>query len=286
METRIFGKTGAKITFITMGGCGLGYVDQDKADKAVKLAMDHGINMIDVAPTYGNAEVRLNPWIEKHRNKFFLSEKTLKRKKNGAWRQLNKSLEKLGTSYFDLYQFHAISSLEELDQILGENGAMEAFKEAKETGLIKNIGITAHDDVRVLQKAIELSDDIDTVLLPISVSALVNPDPVNNFKRILEITREKNIGVTAIKAISKGRWQGDATYNTWYEPIDKQELVDQAVWFTLSQKGVTTYSLPCDVRLWPLVLDAAARYKKLNDEEQKQIIKNAKENEYRPLFPQ
>ncbi len=286
METRIFGKTGAKITFITMGGCGLGYVDQDKADKAVKLAMDHGINMIDVAPTYGNAEVRLNPWIEKHRNKFFLSEKTLKRKKNGAWRQLNKSLEKLGTSYFDLYQFHAVSSLEELDQILGENGAMEAFKEAKETGLIKNIGITAHDDVRVLQKAIELSDDIDTVLLPISVSALVNPDPVNNFKRILEITREKNIGVTAIKAISKGRWQGDATYNTWYEPIDKQELVDQAVWFTLSQKGVTTYSLPCDVRLWPLVLDAAARYKKLNDEEQKQIIKNAKENEYRPLFPQ
>jgi len=286
METRIFGKTGAKITFITMGGCGLGYVDQDKADKAVKLAMDHGINMIDVAPTYGNAEVRLNPWIEKHRNKFFLSEKTLKRKKNGAWRQLNKSLEKLGTSYFDLYQFHAVSSLEELDQILGENGAMEAFKEAKETGLIKNIGITAHDDVRVLQKAIELSDDIDTVLLPVYVAALVNPNPVNDFKRILEIAREKNIGVTAIKAISKGRWQGDATYNTWYEPIDKQELVDQAVWFTLSQKGVTTYSLPCDVRLWPLVLDAAARYKKLNDEEQKQIIKNAKENEYRPLFPQ
>ena len=286
METRALGRTGFNVTVIAMGGCGLGYVDQDKADKAVKLAMEHGINMIDVAPTYGNAEVRLNPWIEKHRNKFFLSEKTLKRKKNGAWRQLNKSLEKLGTSYFDLYQFHAVSSLEELDQILGENGAMEAFKEAKETGLIKNIGITAHDDVRVLQKAIELSDDIDTVLLPISVSALVNPDPVNNFKRILEITREKNIGVTAIKAISKGRWQGDATYNTWYEPIDKQELVDQAVWFTLSQKGVTTYSLPCDVRLWPLVLDAAARYKKLNDEEQKQIIKNAKENEYRPLFPQ
>jgi len=286
METRIFGKTGAKITFITMGGCGLGYIDQDEADKAVKLAMDHGINMIDVAPTYGNAEIRLNQWIKKYRNKFFLSEKTLKRKKNGAWRQLNRSLEKLGTSYFDLYQFHAVSSMEELNQILGENGAMEAFREAKETGLIKNIGITAHHDIRVLQKALELSDDIDTVLLPVYVAAIAHPSPVNDFKKILEITREKNIGVTAIKAISKSRWHGDATYKTWYEPLDNQELIDQAVWFTLSQKGVTTYSLPCDVRLWPSVLDAATRYKKLNDEEQNQAVKIARENEFLPLFPE
>ena len=286
METRIFGKTGAKITFITMGGCGLGYVDQTEADKAVKLAMDHGINMIDVAPTYGKAETRLNPWIEKHRNKFFLSEKTLKRKKNGAWRQLRRSLEKLGTSYFDLYQFHAVSSMEELDQILGENGAMETFLEAKETGIIKNIGITAHNDVRVLQKALELSDDIDTVLLPVYIAAFIHPSPVNDFEKILELAREKNIGVTAIKAISKSRWQGDATYKTWYEPLNDQELIDQAVWFTLSQEGVTTYSLPCDVRLWPLVLDAATRYTKLNEEEQKKAVSLAIENEFQPLFPE
>ena len=286
METRNFGKTGAKITLITMGGCGLGYVNQDQADKAVKLAMDHGINMIDVAPTYGNAEIRLKGWIEKYRNKFFLSEKTLKRKKNGAWRQLKRSLEKLGTSHFDLYQFHAVSSMEELDQILGENGAMEAFLEAKEMGIIKNIGITAHDDVRVLQKALELSDDIDTVLLPVYVAALVHPNPVNDFKKILEIACEKNIGVTAIKAISKSRWNGEASYNTWYKPLTSQQLIDQAVWFTLSQEGVTTYSLPCDVRLWSSVLDAATRYKKLNDEEQKYVVKMARENEYQPLFPE
>jgi len=248
METRIFGKTGAKITFITMGGCGLGYVDQNEADKAVKLAMDHGINMIDVAPTYGNAEIRLKGWIEKYRNKFFLSEKTLKRKKNGAWRQLKRSLEKLGTSYFDLYQFHAVSSMGELKQILGENGAMEAFLEAKETGIIKNIGITAHDDVRVLQKALELSDDIDTVLLPVYVAAIVHPSP--------------------------------------YEPLTSQELIDQAVWFTLSQEGVTTYSLPCDIRLWPLVLDAVNRFKKLTYKQQENVVKIAKENEFQPLFPE
>lgn len=286
METRIFGKTGAEITVITMGGCGLGYVNQNEADNAVKLAMDHGINMIDVAPTYGNAEMRLNPWIEKYRNKFFLSEKTLKRKKNGAWRQLKRSLENLGTSHFDLYQFHAVSSMEELDQILGENGAMKAFLEAKETGIIKNIGITAHNDVRVLQKALELSDDIDTVLLPVYLAAIAHPSPVNDFKKILEIAYEKNIGVTAIKAISKSRWNGDASYNTWYKPLTSQELIDQAVWFTLSQEGVTTYSLPCDVRLWSSILDAATRYQKLNDEEQKHAVKRARENEFKPLFPE
>jgi predicted aldo/keto reductase-like oxidoreductase len=242
--------------------------------------------MIDVAPSYGNAEVRLNPWIQKYRNKFFLAVKTLKRTKRGAWRQLNQSLENLGTTYFDLYQFHAVSSVDELNQILEKNGAMEAFKEAKESGLIKHIGITVHNDVRLLQKAIEMSDDFDTVLLPVYVAALVNPSPENDYKKILQITQEKNIGVTAIKAISKGRWMKEPIYRTWYEPLDDQKLVEQAVWFTLSQEGVTTYSLPCDVRLWSLVLNAGKRYRKLNDDEQKEIIKMAKQNEFKPLFPE
>lgn len=286
METRVFGRTGANITFIAMGGCGLGYVNQDEADSAIKLAMDFGINIIDVAPTYGNAEIRLNPWIEKYRDKFFLAEKTLKRNKKLAWRQLNQSLDRLSTSYFDLYQFHAVSSMEELNKILGENGAMEAFKEAKESGIIKNIGITIHHDIRVLEKALELSDDFDTVLMPVYAAALVNPNPVNDFNKILQITRMNNIGVTAIKAISKCRWDGEASYNTWYKPLTSQELIDQAVWFTLSQEGVTTYSLPCDIRLWPLVLDAAARFKKLNEKEQKMVVDTAKDNEYKPLFPE
>ncbi len=286
MKTRNFGKTGAKVTIIAMGGCGLGYIEQEEADKAVKLAMDYGINMIDVAPTYGNAEVRLNPWIEKYRNHFFLAEKTMKRNKKGAWRQLNRSLKRLGTTHFDLYQFHAVSSMEDLNQILGEGGAMEAFKEAKETGLIKHIGITAHEDVKVLKKALELSDDFETVLLPVYVATLVKPNAVNDFRVVLEMARDRNIGVTAIKAISKGRWSNSKTYGTWYEPLDNQDLVDQAVWFTLSQKGVTTYSLPCDVKLWPLVLDAANRYHELDDKEQEAIIEMAKKFRVQPLYPE
>ncbi len=290
METRIFGRTGAKVSFVALGGCGPGYVDQEEADKAVRLAMDNGVNMIDVAPTYGQAEVRLNPWIEKYRNKFFLAEKTLKRKKRGAQRQLHKSLERLGAKYFDLYQFHAVASIDELNQILGEDGAMEAFKEARETGLIKHIGITAHEDVRVLQKALELSDEFETILMPVYAGALVKPHPVNDFRPVLKLAQEKNIGITAIKAISKGRWKSetlrsDNKYTTWYEPLDTQDLVDQAVWFTLSQEGVTTYSLPCDVRLWPLIFDAVKRYRKLNNEEQEKVISMARELTMQPLFP-
>jgi predicted aldo/keto reductase-like oxidoreductase len=290
METRIFGRTRAEVSIVALGGCGPGWVDQEEADKAIRLAMDNGVNIIDVAPTYGQAETRLNPWIEKYRDKFFLAEKTLKRNARGAQRQLKKSLERLGAKYFDLYQFHAVGSIDELNQILGENGAMEIFKEAKEMGLINNIGITGHEDVRVLQRALELSDDIDTVLLPVYVGAMVNPNPVNDFRPVLQIAQDKNIGVTAIKAISKGRWKKDGPrsenkYNTWYEPLDIQEFVDQAVWFTLSQEGVTTYSLPCDVRLWPLVFDAIKRYRKQNNEEQQTAITMARDFEMQPLFP-
>jgi predicted aldo/keto reductase-like oxidoreductase len=286
MEKRIFGKTGANISILTLGGCGPGYVDQEKADIAVKFAIDNGINIFDVAPTYGQAEIRLNKWIKKYRDQIFLAEKTLKRKEKGARRELKNSLERLGTDHFDLYQFHAVSSFEELDTILGENGAMKTFLEAKETGIIKHIGITGHNDIRILKKAIEISDDFETILLPVYVGALVKPDPVNDFRAVLKIAQEKNIGVTAIKSICKGRWKDEATYTTWYEPLISQELVDQAVWFTLSQEGVTTYSLPCDVQLWPLIFNAVQRYKRLDQNEQKNIINVAKKKGFEPLFPE
>jgi predicted aldo/keto reductase-like oxidoreductase len=286
METRIFGRTGASVSILTMGGCGVGYVDQDEADKAIKLAMDNGINIIDVAPTYGNAEERLHPWISKYRKKFFLAEKTLKRSKKGAWRQLNRSLQKLGTTYFDLYQFHAVNSISELDQILGENGAIEAFKEAKDAGLIKHIGITGHSDMRVLLKALEVSDDFDTVLLPIYAAANAFKDPANDYERVLKLAIEKKMGVTAIKAISKGRWIETANFTTWYEPLTDQETINQAVNFTLSQHGVSTYSLPCDVRLWPLVINAAIDYQELERNQMERIVEIARINNFKPLFPE
>ncbi len=286
METRILGKTGAKVSILTLGGCGPGYVSQEEANEAIKLAREHSINMIDIAPTYGKAEAWFTPWLERYRNDFFLAVKSLKRTKSSAWRQLNRSLKHLGTDYFDLYQFHAVSSIEELNQIFGENGAMEAFKEAKEMGLIKHIGITGHQDMRVLKKALESCNDFDTVLLPVYIAAMLHPDPINDFRPILKIAREKSLGVTAIKAIAKGRWTKKGPYLTWYEPLTEQRLIDQAVWFTLSQEGVTTYSLPCDVKLWPKVIDSAERFRKLSQEEEKEILHFAEKQDLKPLFPE
>jgi aryl-alcohol dehydrogenase-like predicted oxidoreductase len=292
LEFRTLGKTEYSTSILTLGGCALGWLHEQELDKAqsmaddaIKEALDQGINMIDVAPSYGEAEVRLTPWIKKYRNKIFLAEKTMERTKTGAWNELNLSLKRLGTSYFDLYQFHAVSTLDELNQIFGKDGAIEAFKEAQETGLIKHIGITCHSDMRVLSKALNMYKGFSTILLPVYVAAMVNQHPTNDFQRLLEIAQEENIGVIAIKAISRRRWTFAKKYETWYQPLDDQKWIDDTVWYTLSQGGVTTYSLPCDLRLWALIMDSVKRFKILKESEQNEIIKRAKKENFKPLFP-
>ncbi len=294
MEQRTFGKTGFQASILALGGCGLGWLHAKEesvekaqiiADKAIEEALNSGINIFDIAPSYGDSELRLRPWIDKYRNKIFLAEKTMERSKEGAWTELNQSLERLGTDYFDLYQFHAVKNMEDLNTILGKDGALEAFKEAKETDLIRNIGITGHDDIQVLIKALDSFDDFVTVLCPVYVAAMAHPHVVNDFRPLLKVAIEREIGVTAIKAISKGRWPGEQSYQTWYEPFDKQEWIDRAVWFTLSQEGVSTYSLPCDLKLWPLVIDSVKRFRKLEKEEQDDITNLVKSHSINPLFP-
>ena len=283
MEVRRLGRTNHHVTIITLGGCGIGRLNQKEADRAIELAMKHGVNMIDVAPTYGEAEIRLRPWIEKYRNHFFIAEKTQKRTKEEAWKELNRSLKRLGTDHFDLYQFHALDTVENLNKALGKGGAIEAFKEARETGLIRFIGITGHN-VETHIKALELFD-FDTVLVPINVGSMIDPKPVNDFRPLLRMASDRDVGVIAMKVIAKRRWIGERRYGTWYEPLDEQREVDMALWFALSQEGVTTYSMACDVRLWPLILNAAERYRRLDEREQAEIIKYAREHGFKPLFP-
>lgn len=285
MERRKLGRTGSEVTILALGGCGLGMISQEEADKAIQTALEAGINMLDIAPSYGEAENRLHSLVSKNRSRFFLAEKTMERTKEGAWAELHQSMERLGTNHFDSYQFHAVPSLAELDQIMGPGGAMEAFQEAKETGLIDYIGLTGHDDIRVHIKALEMFD-FDTILLPVTVASKIDPHPTNDFETLLKMARDRNVGVVAIKAIQKQRW-GDSThkYHTWYEPLDNQEAVDKTLWYTLSQEGVTTVPLSCDIRLWPMIIDAAERYHKLDDEELAEILGFARDVKISPLFP-
>jgi predicted aldo/keto reductase-like oxidoreductase len=165
-----------------------------------------------------------------------------------------------------------------------EGGAMEAFQEAKETGLIKYIGLTGHADIRVHMEALSCFD-FDVLLLPVTLGAAAHPHPSNDFRPLLKIAADSDIGITCIKAIAKGRWSGKKRYNTWYEPLDEQEAIDKAVWFALSQEGTTTYSMAGDVRLWPKIIDAAERFKQLDEEEMQEAVDFAKEKGFRPLFP-
>lgn len=138
LKKRRLGRMGYEATIINLGGCGVGRISQNEADEAVELALKYGVNMIDVAPTYGEAELRLAPWVQKMRAHFFIAEKTRERSREGAWRELHESLSRLGVESFDLYQLHGIGNREELDQALGADGAMEAFIGAQETGLVKH----------------------------------------------------------------------------------------------------------------------------------------------------
>jgi len=286
LRKRRLGRIGWKASILTLGGCGLGNLNQEKADMSVKLAFRHGVNMVDVAPAYGQAELRIAPWVRKNRERIFLAEKTMKRTRKEAWSELQRSLRRVGTKRFDLYQLHAVGDLHELGRALGRNGAIQALKEAKETGLVNYIGITGHKDMRVLKKAIA-EFEFDSVLLPVNIASMTNPLPENDFRPVLKLAAQRDMAVIAIKALAKGRWKAGSrkTYQTWYDPIDIEDDVLRAVSFTLSQEPVVTYSLPCDVRLWPMVLEAGENYKKLNITQQKQMIGRAKEASFNPLFP-
>ena len=168
METRRFGRTGHMSTVAIFGAAAFMQISQDDADKVMELVIEAGINHIDVAPSYGQAEVRIGPWMPRERERFFLGCKTMERTQEGAWNEMQASLKRLQTESFDLYQFHAVTTMEELDAITRKGGALEAFVEARRQGLTKYIGITGHgvDAPKINLEAIRRFD-FDTVLFPL-----------------------------------------------------------------------------------------------------------------------
>lgn len=180
---------------------------------------------------------------------------------------------------------HALGEPADIEKAFNPGGALEAFVEARDTGLTRYVGITGHKDMRILLKALELFD-FDSVLLPVNIASMVAPSPENDFRPILREAIKRDIAVIAIKAIARGRWKDGRRFSTWYEPPAEQHDVDLAVWFTLSQEPVATYSLPCDVKLWPLVLDSAIRFRKLSPKEQAEAIEYARRKGLTPLFPE
>jgi len=280
MEKRRLGKTEHMSSIITFGSAALWSVTQGEADAAIELAVKYGVNHYDVSPMYGQAELRLGPWMEKHHKDIFLACKTAERSKTRAWESIKRSLETLKVDYFDLYQFHGVSDLETLNVVLGPGGALEAVLEAKEQGLVHHIGLTGHRPFVHIEALNRF--DFETVLFPVNRVLAAHRNDYNDFTLLLEITQKKDIGTIGIKAVTKRPWESTMhMYRTWYEPFDKQAEIERCLWYSLSQ-GITTAALPSDLSLWPLILDAAERYRPLSQLEQEDAI--AEVQQYRPLF--
>jgi len=255
--------------------------DQSTAYKIVTEAVERGVNYFDVAPSYGNAEERLGPALRPYRDRVFLACKTLKRTKREAAEELHQSLKRLQTNFFDLYQFHGVDSLDDVQKIMGADGAIEAFHEARVNGLIRYVGFSSHNE----DVAMKFMDEFrfDTILFPVNWASWMN----GSFGvKVVEKAASNNVGILAIKGLAKRRLEEDEPRireKCWYEPIEKPEEMDMAVRFTLSQP-VTSMITPGHRDLFIKACDVADRFNEISRAETDKL--NEMSKGLKPLFPQ
>ncbi|HSF82202.1 MAG TPA: aldo/keto reductase [Anaerolineales bacterium] len=278
-----FGRTGHESTRLIFGGAALWAVTQAEADATLDLLFEHGINHIDTAASYGEAERRIGPWMERYRQQFFLATKTEERTRLQARTSLHRSLELLRTDHIDLFQIHNLSTQDEWEIALGIGGALEAFVEAREEGLVRFIGLTGHgtDIARLHRGALERFD-FDSVLLPYNYAMMENQRYAADFIELLKTCELRNIAVQTIKSLTRAPW-GDhpQTRNTWYQPLEEQADIDLAVHWVLGEPAVFLNSV-ADIHLLPRVLDAAELFQFKPSEDEMQAL--ASRVSLEPLF--
>lgn len=280
MEKRRFGRTGHLSTVAIFGGAAFWDVTQAQADRAMEQVIAAGVNHIDVAPSYGKAEQLIGPWMPRERSRFFLGCKTLERTKEGAAAELRRSLERLRVDRFDLYQIHAITRMEQLDEVLRPGGTLDAILDARAEGLTRYIGITGHGDnsPAIFLEALRRFD-FDTILFPINFVEYANPTYRRNTETLLRECRTRDVGTMIIKAIGKGVWRDQPrTHTTWYVPFDDMEHIQPAVNFALSQ-DVTGLCMAGDISVLPQFLEACENFKRMDGAEQDALIATAGEFE-------
>ena len=280
VEKRSLGRTGEMLSMIGFGGIVVMNASAEESSKAVKFAIDSGVNYFDVAPSYGNAELMLGPALEPYRSKVFLACKTGKRTKNESRVELEQSLKNMRTGHFDLYQHHAVTTLEDVDTILGPGGAMETFTEARKEGKIRFIGFSAHS----VEAAMAMMDrfNFDTILFPVNFTTW---NAANFGPQVLAKAQEKNMGILALKAMARGPWPQGADKSKypkcWYEPLTDQDDIRMGLRFTLSHP-VTAALPPGEEELFKIAVNLSDRLQPLNNDEVKAIKEMAMNGT--PLF--
>ena len=256
-----FGSTGHESTRTLFGAAALGSVTQAEADQALELLLEHGVNHIDTAASYGSAELRLAPWLQQHRDGFFVATKTGQRDRAGAREEIHRSLERLGVDHVDLLQLHNLVDVIEWETALREGGALEAAVEARDEGLVRFIGVTGHGLTVARMHLRSLGRfPFDSVLLPYSYVQMRDERYASDFEALAAVCAERGIAVQTIKGISLAPWDGrEQTAGTWYEPLQDETDIELAVHWVLGRPGVFLNTAG-DLTLLPKVLDAARRY--------------------------
>jgi len=280
LPRRALGRTGESLSIIGLGGLVLANEEQEVANQIVREAIEHGINYFDVAPSYGNAEDRMGPALKPYRKDVFLACKTLKRDRAGAEEELHQSLLKLQTDHFDLYQLHAISKIEDVDQALGPNGAIETILKAKKEGKVRFLGFSAHSAENALLAMKRF--DFDTVLFPVNFACYYK----SGFgPQVVDAAKEKKMGLLALKALARQAWPDKEMRKEWpkcwYQPILDPEEAGLSFRFTLSQP-VTAAVPPGDARLFKKALELAHRFSPLSAAEDVRLRRLAAE--LNPIF--
>jgi len=259
MEKRRLGRLDHQSSVLIYGAAALGDVSQDVADRSIREALDGGINHFDVAADYGDAELRLGPWMSQIRERIFLATKTGLRDRESAWQQIHASLHRLQTDRVDLLQLHAVGDLGELDSATGPDGALEAAVRAQEEGLVGAVGITGHGHNAPATHLEALRRyPFATVLTPLNPVLWSDESYRADYQALVDEVHRQDVGLMTIKTVSRRNWPdgADHSHATWYEPYDDQARITAAVSWVLSHDEVTGIPTAGDTRLVGMLLEA------------------------------
>ena len=261
IEKRPFGRTGHMSTVTLFGAAALGRVSQADADRTLDVLLEYGVNHIDTAASYGDAEERIGPWMAKHRKDFYLATKTGERTYEKAKEEIHRSLERMRVDSVDLLQLHNLGHPDEWDTAMGPGGALEAAVEAREQGLVKDIGVTGHGIYIAAMHLRSLKAfDFASVLLPYNYVMQRESKYMNDFEKLVKLCEERNVAVQTIKSLMRGPWgTADRNYSVWYQPLSEQADIDRAVHWVIGRPNVFLNTTG-DITILPKLLDAASRY--------------------------
>ncbi|BCB90230.1 aldo/keto reductase [Phytohabitans suffuscus] len=278
-----FGATGHSSSRVIFGGAALANVSKGDADRTLDLLLAHGINHIDVAAGYGDAELRVAPWLRRHPGTFFVATKTGERSYRGAREQIHRSLERLGVDRFDMIQLHNLVDVIDWETALRDGGAIEAAVEAREEGLVRFIGVTGHGlTVPEMHRRSLERFPFDSVLLPYNYRQMRDPYYAERFDAVAALAAQRDVALQTIKSLALRPWEGrEKTAGTWYEPLREQADIDLAVHWVLGNPQAFLLTTG-DVSVLPGLLDAAERFQDRPSDARMDAL--AAEREMSPLF--